>query len=102
MRVAIGADHAGFALKQTLVKHLESIGHVVIDVGAHELEPSDDYPDFASAVAGGGGIRGGGPGSGGMRQRSWGERGGQQVAGNPGERVPRYLLGPSGGGSTTI
>ncbi len=51
MRVAIGADHAGLPLKQPIVERLESLGHAVIDVGAHEMDPSDDYPDFAAAVA---------------------------------------------------
>ena len=51
MRIAIGADHAGFPLKQPVVEHVESMGHVVIDVGAHEMDPADDYPDFAAAVA---------------------------------------------------
>ena len=51
MRIAVGADHAGFPLKQPVVDHLESLGHVVVDVGAHEMDPADDYPDFAAAVA---------------------------------------------------
>ena len=51
MRIAVGADHAGFPLKQPVVEHLESLGHVVVDVGAHEMDPADDYPDFAAAVA---------------------------------------------------
>lgn len=50
MRIAIGADHAGFPMKQPLVNHLESMGHNVMDIGAHELDPKDDYPDFAEAV----------------------------------------------------
>ena len=51
MRVAIGADHAGFDLKQLLAPWLESSGHGLVDLGAHQLDPSDDYPDFAAAVA---------------------------------------------------
>lgn len=50
MRVAIGADHAGFALKKALVERLVSAGHDLLDVGAHELDSEDDYPDFAIAV----------------------------------------------------
>jgi ribose 5-phosphate isomerase B len=50
MRVAIGTDHAGFALKEVLVARLEEAGHEVIDVGAYDAEPSD-YPDSAAAVA---------------------------------------------------
>ncbi len=49
MHVAIGADHAGFALKEHLARVIADLGHAVTDVGAHDDEPSD-YPDFASAV----------------------------------------------------
>ena len=52
MKVAVGADHAGFELKGEIVRWLESEGHQVDDIGAHELDPDDDYPDFAVAVAG--------------------------------------------------
>ena len=52
MRVAVAADHAGFELKSELVRWLESEGHQVKDLGAHTLDPDDDYPDFAAAVAG--------------------------------------------------
>ena len=51
MQIAIGADHAGFPLKEQLKSWLESAGHRVIDLGAHDLDPEDDYPDFAAAVA---------------------------------------------------
>ena len=51
MRIAVGADHAGFELKTQLIPWLEKAGSEVIDFGAHEYEASDDYPDFASAVA---------------------------------------------------
>lgn len=57
MRVAIGADHAGYDLKQALAGGLSSDGHQVVDVGAHEFDPADDYPDFALAV--GEKVRGG-------------------------------------------
>lgn len=50
MRIVIGADHAGFALKETLKKELENAGHTVTDVGAHHYDPDDDYPDFSAAV----------------------------------------------------
>jgi ribose 5-phosphate isomerase B len=46
MKIAIAADHAGYTLKQTVVKDLEETGHEVIDVGTHRPEESDDYPDF--------------------------------------------------------
>ena len=51
MQIAIGADHAGFALKEQLKPWLESAGHQIIDLGAHDMDPEDDYPDFAAAVA---------------------------------------------------
>ncbi len=51
MRVAIGADHAGFSLKQDLVAYLKELGHEVRDVGTHRPDPNDDYPDYAQAVA---------------------------------------------------
>ena len=51
MRIAVGADHNGYALKQTMADLLRSLGHDVVDVGAHNMDPSDDYPDFAGALA---------------------------------------------------
>ena len=51
MKVAIGSDHGGFPLKTELAGVLEHDGHEVIDLGAHEYDPADDYPDFAFAVA---------------------------------------------------
>ena len=50
MRIVIGADHAGFPLKEELAAHLEETGHTVIDVGTDSTDPVD-YPDFAAAVA---------------------------------------------------
>lgn len=50
MRIAIGADHAGFDLKNTLVKALAEQGHDVIDKGTFSRD-SCDYPDLALAVA---------------------------------------------------
>lgn len=49
--VIIGADHRGFQLKETLKPWLESQGYQVIDCGNKVLDPQDDYPDFAIAVA---------------------------------------------------
>ncbi len=49
MKIALGCDHAGFALKPELVSLLESSGHEVLDVGTHSTTPVD-YPDFAEAV----------------------------------------------------
>ena len=51
MKVAIGADHGGYELKSDIAKLLESLGHEVIDQGAHEFDPEDDFPDFAAPVA---------------------------------------------------
>ena len=51
MRLAVSADHAGFELKGQVVPWLKSLGHEVLDLGAHALNPDDDYPDFAAAVA---------------------------------------------------
>ncbi len=50
MKITIGADHAGFELKQALVEHLKKSGHTVTDVGAYNAEPSD-YPVFGEKVA---------------------------------------------------
>ena len=50
MKIAIGADHAGFFLKEKLKKYLLNKGHEVKDFGPHS-EASVDYPDFAHPVA---------------------------------------------------
>ena len=50
MRIAIGADHNGYELKGMLVPWLQAAGHQIVDLGAHQLDPTDDYPDFAAAV----------------------------------------------------
>jgi ribose 5-phosphate isomerase B len=56
MRFAVAADHAGFPLKGPAIAQLESLGHVVTDMGGSGTA-GDDYPDFAAAageaVAGG-------------------------------------------------
>ena len=51
MKIAIAADHAGYELKALLVPWLNTAGHQIIDLGAHQLDPDDDYPDYAAAVA---------------------------------------------------
>ena len=51
MRIAIGADHAGYTLKEELIKILESLNCDIEDIGAYKLDPLDDYPDFAIKVA---------------------------------------------------
>ena len=50
MKIALGADHAGYELKQKVVSHLESDGHTVTDMGTVSTE-SVDYPDYAQKVA---------------------------------------------------
>jgi ribose 5-phosphate isomerase B len=50
MKVAIGSDHAGFALKERIKRELESLGHTVTDVGTTSATESVDYPDFAIPV----------------------------------------------------
>ncbi|HET9582348.1 MAG TPA: ribose 5-phosphate isomerase B [Gemmatimonadota bacterium] len=50
MIVAFGCDHAGFVLKPRLLEAIADAGHEVLDCGAHELIPDDDYPDYARAV----------------------------------------------------
>jgi RpiB/LacA/LacB family sugar-phosphate isomerase len=50
MNIVTGSDHAGFELKAVVNQELESLGHTVIDVGAHDTHPSD-YPDFAEALS---------------------------------------------------
>ena len=50
MRIAVGADHAGYELKSAVASLLERDGHELLDVGTDSTE-SVDYPDFAEAVA---------------------------------------------------
>jgi ribose 5-phosphate isomerase B len=50
MRIAIGADHAGFALKQHLIGMLQRLGHAVDDRGTHSDAPTD-YPPICADVA---------------------------------------------------
>jgi len=49
MKIVIGADHAGFELKNAMGDVLRAMGHAVLDIGAYNENPSD-YPDFAEAV----------------------------------------------------
>lgn len=51
MKIFIGADHRGFALKENIKPWLVSLGHEVVDCGNTVYEQTDDYPDFAFAVA---------------------------------------------------
>ncbi len=51
MKIALGADHAGFDLKEKIKQFLIEEGHEPVDVGALSLEPRDDYPIFAEKAA---------------------------------------------------
>src|SRR4029450_11835101 len=55
--IPIGADHAGYALKERLVTELRRLGYEPLDLGTHSTE-STDYPDYAHEVGarGGGGV----------------------------------------------
>jgi ribose 5-phosphate isomerase B len=50
MRVYLGSDHAGFALKAQLIGHLSELGHDAVDCGASVYNDEDDYPPFCLAV----------------------------------------------------
>jgi ribose 5-phosphate isomerase B len=50
MKIALGADHAGYELKEVLVNTLREWGHEVIDVGTANAVDSVDYPDFGAQV----------------------------------------------------
>ncbi len=50
MKIAIAADHGGFSIKDELAQLLKSNDHEVMDLGAHEIDLNDDYPDYARYV----------------------------------------------------
>ena len=50
MKLVIGSDHAGFPLKEEVRAYLNKAGHEIVDLGAYEIDPLDDYPDFAEKV----------------------------------------------------
>jgi ribose 5-phosphate isomerase B len=50
MRVAFGTDHGGLGIKQSVLDAIREQGHEPLDLGAFELDPVDDYPDFAVLV----------------------------------------------------
>jgi ribose 5-phosphate isomerase B len=50
MRIAVGADHAGFALKERLKSALAGLGHECVDLGTGDQTPTD-YPPICAAVA---------------------------------------------------
>jgi ribose 5-phosphate isomerase B len=51
MRVGIAADHGGFVLKEEVKESLRDIGYQLVDFGAQQLNPGDDYPDFIIPLA---------------------------------------------------
>ena len=51
MKIYFASDHAGFELKKILIAHAISLGHETEDMGAFELDQSDDYPDFIAPLA---------------------------------------------------
>lgn len=96
MRVAIGSDHPGFQLKESLKTYLTDLRHSVLDLGTHGPAPVD-YPDFAEAV--GLAVRRGKADRGIM---ICGSGVGASIAANKipkiraGGGLPRYLLGSPG------
>ena len=50
-KIFVGADHVGYKLKNRLVDELKKMGYEPIDVGPKQLDPADDYPDYAKPVA---------------------------------------------------
>jgi ribose 5-phosphate isomerase B len=50
MRIAVGSDHAGYALKSMIIAHLVEAGHDVLDLGTDSAEVSVDYPLYGRAV----------------------------------------------------
>jgi ribose 5-phosphate isomerase B len=49
MKVVIGSDHAGWALKGGVIAHIKALGHEVVDVGSHDPKPVD-FPDIAGSL----------------------------------------------------
>ena len=50
MRIAVGADHAGYNLKQVIAELGRELGHEVLDLGTDNANTPVDYPDFAESV----------------------------------------------------
>jgi ribose 5-phosphate isomerase B len=49
MRLVVGSDHAGWSLKSSVVAHIKSLGHEVVDAGSYDDKPVD-FPDIARKV----------------------------------------------------
>jgi len=50
MKIAIGADHAGYPLNERVIRELDAAGHEIVDFGTHVGSGPDDYPDYALKV----------------------------------------------------
>ena len=50
MRIAVGADHAGFPLNERVIRELRQTGHEISDFGTYDGSAPDDYPDYAKVV----------------------------------------------------
>jgi ribose 5-phosphate isomerase B len=50
MQVAFGTDHGGLALKDSILEAIAEAGHEALDLGAYDMDPVDDYPDYAVLV----------------------------------------------------
>lgn len=50
-KIHIGSDHAGFEMKEFLIRNLEMLDYEIVDHGAYEYDEDDDYPDFIFPVA---------------------------------------------------
>jgi ribose 5-phosphate isomerase B len=51
MRLGIAADHGGFELKEQMKEDIQALGLEVVDYGAHEYAPGDDFPDLVVPLA---------------------------------------------------
>src|SRR6185369_14765029 len=51
MRIAVGADYAGYPMNERVIHVLRALGHEIVDKGTHDGSQPDDYPDYAEAVA---------------------------------------------------
>lgn len=50
MKIAVASDHGGYPLKAQIIEVIQSMGAEVLDLGAHEYDKDDDYPDFARYI----------------------------------------------------
>jgi ribose 5-phosphate isomerase B len=50
MRLVVAADHGGVPLNEVVIEDLRRLGHDVLDLGGHDANNGDDYPDYAEAL----------------------------------------------------